>query len=142
MRTRVMCGVFLSTFSILGIIGNVLSIIVFTRPSMRTDSNLILSGKTFIFIPQEDIIQVSFANKIIYFLILLFSSSWYLWFNLPYDPSHPTWIRTGYKPKRLFKCHQICFPCHPSSWFIPLHLWNLHHCFIDCCTIRCNLPSR
>ena len=50
MRTRVMCGVFLSTFSILGIIGNVLSIIVFTRPSMRTDSNLILSGKTFIFI--------------------------------------------------------------------------------------------
>ena len=78
MRTRVMCGVFLSTFSILGIIGNILSIIVFTRPSMRTDSNLILSGKTFIFIYQEDIIQVSFANKIIYFLILLFSSSWYL----------------------------------------------------------------
>ena len=49
MRTRVMCGVFLSTFSILGIIGNILSIIVFTRPSMRTDSNLILSGKIFIF---------------------------------------------------------------------------------------------
>jgi len=44
MRKRIMCGVFLSTFSILGIIGNILSIIVFTRPSMRTDSNLILSA--------------------------------------------------------------------------------------------------
>ena len=59
MRKRIMCGVFLSTFSILGIIGNILSIIVFTRPSMRTDSNLILSGKTFIFTFQEDNILTS-----------------------------------------------------------------------------------
>ena len=54
MRKRIMLGVFLCTFSILGIICNILSIIVFTRPSMRTDSNLILSGETFIFTFQED----------------------------------------------------------------------------------------
>ena len=42
---RVVCGVFLSTFGILGIIGNILSIIVFTRPSMRTGSYLIFCGK-------------------------------------------------------------------------------------------------
>ena len=59
MRKRIICGVFLSTFSILGIIGNILSIIVFTRPSMRTDSNFILSGKTFIFTFQEDNVQVN-----------------------------------------------------------------------------------
>ena len=74
-----MCGVFLSAFSILGIIGNILSIIVFTRPSMRTDSNLILSGKTFIFTFQEDNIQVSILckqNHLFSIIFTLFSSSW------------------------------------------------------------------
>ena len=33
------------TLSILGVIGNVLSIIVFTRPTMKSDINFILIGK-------------------------------------------------------------------------------------------------
>ena len=145
MRTRVMCGVFLSTFSILGIIGNILSIIVFTRPSMRTDSNLILSGKTFIFTFQENNIQVSILckqNHLFSNISLLFSSSWYLWFNLSFDPSFSTWIDRGCIPKRIQQCHQISFSCHPSNWFISLHLWNLYHGFIDCCTLYCHMSSR
>ena len=42
---RVLCGVLLSTFGILGIIGNILSIIVFTRSSM----NQAKSGDSLIF---------------------------------------------------------------------------------------------
>ena len=42
---RVLCGVLLSTFGILGIIGNMLSIIVFTRPSMRSGVSLIFCGE-------------------------------------------------------------------------------------------------
>ena len=42
---RVLCGVLLSTFGILGIIGNMLSIIVFTRPSMKSGVSLIFCGK-------------------------------------------------------------------------------------------------
>ena len=42
---RVLCGALLSTFGIFGIIGNIFSIIVFTRPSMRTGCYLIFSGK-------------------------------------------------------------------------------------------------
>ena len=38
-------GVLLSTFGILGILGNILSITVLTRPTMKTDTNLILCGK-------------------------------------------------------------------------------------------------
>ena len=33
------------TLSILGVIGNILSIIVFTRPTMKSDINFILIGK-------------------------------------------------------------------------------------------------
>ena len=39
---KVICGVFLSTFGILGIVGNILSIIVFTRPSMKKSGNSII----------------------------------------------------------------------------------------------------
>ena len=42
---RVLCGVFLSTFGVLGIIGNIIVIIVFTRPSMRSATNMIFCGK-------------------------------------------------------------------------------------------------
>ena len=44
---RVLCGVFLSTFGVLGIIGNIIVIIVFTRPSMRSATNMIFCGKHF-----------------------------------------------------------------------------------------------
>jgi hypothetical protein len=39
---KVICGVLLSTFGILGIVGNILSIIVFTRPSMKKSGNSII----------------------------------------------------------------------------------------------------
>ena len=42
---KVLCGVLYSTFGTLGILGNVLSIIVFTRSGMRSnDSYMILCG--------------------------------------------------------------------------------------------------
>lgn len=90
-------------------------------------------------------IQISYVNKFLYFLIcifLLFSSSWHLWFNLSFDPSYSTWIERGCKPKRVWKCHPICFSCHSSSWFISLHLWNLYSCLIDYCSIHCHMSSK
>ena len=45
MLNKLLAGVFLNTFGILGILGNILSIIVFTRPPMKSDTNLILCGK-------------------------------------------------------------------------------------------------
>ena len=44
---KVICGVLLSTFGILGIVGNILSIIVFTRPSMKKSGNSIIFCGTF-----------------------------------------------------------------------------------------------
>ena len=44
---RILCGVLLSTFGVLGIIGNIIVIIVFTRPSMRSATNMIFCGKYF-----------------------------------------------------------------------------------------------
>ena len=45
MVKRLLCGVFLCSFGILGIIGNILSIIVFTR-SMKSVNNMIVCGKS------------------------------------------------------------------------------------------------
>ena len=42
---KTLCGGILSSLSILGIIGNILSIIVFTRPKMNSSSDKILLGK-------------------------------------------------------------------------------------------------
>ena len=44
---KILCGGVLSTMSILGIIGNIMSIIVFTRPKMNSSSDTILLGKNF-----------------------------------------------------------------------------------------------
>ena len=44
---KILCGGVLSTMSMLGIIGNIMSIIVFTRPKMNSSSDTILLGKNF-----------------------------------------------------------------------------------------------
>ena len=42
---KILCGGLLSTLGILGVIGNIMAIIVFTRPNMNSAGDRILLGK-------------------------------------------------------------------------------------------------
>ena len=66
---KMLCGGILSTMSILGIIGNIMSIVVFTRPKMNSSSDTILLGKNF-----------GCSNA--FFIILTYF--YYIWTNLAF----------------------------------------------------------
>ena len=66
---KILCGGVLSTMSIFGIIGNIMSIIVFTRPKMNSSSDTILLGKNYglesvqEFLFKSDMLETMYASS-------------------------------------------------------------------------------